>query len=128
MNHIVHAAEQLSRIRYLEVRAESPDRFDERAQERLAATMWSTGGCHSRYVADTATGPVDSGNWRGSMRGYRQRTRRLDPDDHHTTPPRSPNRPNDRIRRTGRPVGSGRVRLERNRHEHSHRRTAVQSL
>ncbi len=86
MNHIVHAAEHLSRIRYLEVRAESLDRFDERAQERLATTVWNTGGCHSWYVADTATGPVNTNNWPGSMRGYRQRTRRLDPNDYRTTP------------------------------------------
>ena len=86
MNHIMHAVEQLSRIRYLEVRAESLDRFDERAQERLATTVWNTGGCRSWYVADTATGPVNTNNWPGSMREYRRRTRRLDLNDYRTTP------------------------------------------
>ncbi|MFC9895031.1 flavin-containing monooxygenase [Nocardia sp. NPDC127579] len=86
MNYIVRAAEELTRTGYLEVNAESMDWFDESVQQRLATTVWNTGGCNSWYIARTAAGPANTNNWPGSMLGYRLRTRRIELDDYHTTP------------------------------------------
>ncbi|MFI1462154.1 flavin-containing monooxygenase [Nocardia carnea] len=86
MKYIVGAVEEISRVRYLDVRPDVLERFDSETRQRLAGTVWNTGGCHSWYVADTAAGPVNTNNWPGSMLGYRRRTRRFDADNYRTVP------------------------------------------
>ncbi|MGW5385352.1 flavin-containing monooxygenase [Nocardia sp. NPDC003963] len=82
MNYIVAAVDEIARVRCVDIRPEALDRFDTATRERLAGTVWNTGGCHSWYVADTAAGPLNTNNWPGSMLGYRRRTRRFDAENY----------------------------------------------
>ncbi|AHH19579.1 putative FAD-binding monooxygenase [Nocardia nova SH22a] len=86
MNYIVGAARQLRRTGYLEVHPRVLERFDDAVQQRLATTVWNTGGCNSWYLAKTAAGPANTNNWPGSMLGYRLRTRRIRMGDYRTVP------------------------------------------
>ncbi|MBO0852277.1 MAG: NAD(P)/FAD-dependent oxidoreductase [Nocardia sp.] len=90
MGYIVHAAQWIRRTGYLEVRPEAMVRFDDAIQNRLATTVWNTGGCNSWYIAKTTAGPANTNNWPGSMLGYRLRTRRLRGRDYRSRPPASP--------------------------------------
>ncbi|MFI5718592.1 flavin-containing monooxygenase [Nocardia sp. NPDC051750] len=86
MTYIVGAVDEISRVRYLDLRPEVLDGFGSATRERLARTVWNTGGCHSWYLADTAKGPLNTNNWPGSMREYRRRTRRFDVENYRTVP------------------------------------------
>ncbi|MGI5218459.1 flavin-containing monooxygenase [Nocardia sp. CA-290969] len=86
MKYIVAAVGEIQRVRYLDLRPEVLEEFDSETRQRLAGTVWNTGGCHSWYVADTAAGPLNTNNWPGSMLGYRRRTRRFDIENYRTVP------------------------------------------
>ncbi|WP_298183073.1 NAD(P)/FAD-dependent oxidoreductase [Saccharomonospora sp.] len=70
--------------RYLDVRAEAEQRWDDEVQSRLARSVWTR--CHSWYR--NAYGRVVS-NWPGRTSEYRRRTRRMDPADFHVVPAHS---------------------------------------
>jgi cation diffusion facilitator CzcD-associated flavoprotein CzcO len=58
-----------------EVRAEVQDAYNEEIQERLARTVWNTGGCASWYFDRTGRNSIQ---WPGFTFEYRRRTRHFD--------------------------------------------------
>ena len=58
-----------------EVRAEAQDAYNEEIQERLARTVWNTGGCGSWYFDRNGRNSIQ---WPGFTFEYRRRTRRFD--------------------------------------------------
>ncbi|MDG3010581.1 NAD(P)/FAD-dependent oxidoreductase [Rhodococcus sp. D2-41] len=63
--------------KYLDVRADVEQRFDDEMQQRLAGTAWAT--CTSWYRA--GSGRI-SANWPGLVSEYSRRTKRFDPADY----------------------------------------------
>ncbi len=63
-------------ITSVEVRAEDQRAYIARDRARLAATVWSVGGCRSFYQGADGVASV---NWPASTREYRRATRRFDP-------------------------------------------------
>ncbi len=64
---------------YLDLRAGEQRRFNRRLQQRLASTVWNTGGCNSWYL--DANGR-NSTLWPGFTVEYWLRTRRMNKDDY----------------------------------------------
>ncbi|HEV7847188.1 MAG TPA: NAD(P)/FAD-dependent oxidoreductase [Thermoleophilaceae bacterium] len=58
-----------------EVRPEAQAAYNEEVQERLATTVWNTGGCGSWYFDRTGRNSIQ---WPGFTFEYRRRTRRFD--------------------------------------------------
>jgi cation diffusion facilitator CzcD-associated flavoprotein CzcO len=58
-----------------EVRAEVQDAYNEELQERLAHTIWNTGGCGSWYFDGNGRNSIQ---WPGFTFEFRRRTRRFD--------------------------------------------------
>ena len=69
----------------LEVRREAQERYNARLQERLAKTVWMTGGCASWYVSESGKNTT---LWPGFTWEFRLRTRRFDRDAYATEPRR----------------------------------------
>lgn len=67
----------------IEVRADVQKRFNERLQQRLARTVWNTGGCNSWYLSKSGKNTVV---WPGFTWEYRLRTRRFDVESYQLTP------------------------------------------
>lgn len=65
-------------LRYLDVRADAHQQFDEHLRERMRRTVFSA-GCDSWYV--TADGH-STNNWPSSVLAYRRLTRSLDPAEY----------------------------------------------
>jgi cation diffusion facilitator CzcD-associated flavoprotein CzcO len=63
-----------ARIAVVDAKARVADAFNERLQERMRRTVWSTGGCTSWY--QTRTGLITT-LWPGTTLEYRLRTRRF---------------------------------------------------
>ncbi len=68
------------------VRPEVQDAYNDELQERLATTVWNTGGCSSWYL--DARGRNTS-LWPTFTFVFRRRTRRFDPADYVVQPPRA---------------------------------------
>lgn len=67
----------------MEVKSAVQATFVEELRERLADTVWQSGGCRSWYQdAKTGENPVI---WPGSVVGYRRRTRSVSPADYELT-------------------------------------------
>jgi cation diffusion facilitator CzcD-associated flavoprotein CzcO len=66
-----------------EVRAEAQDAYNEEIQERLARTVWNTGGCGSWYFDGTGRNSIQ---WPGFTFEYRRRTRRFDAPAYRLAP------------------------------------------
>ena len=64
------------RWKYVDVRTEAQDVFNQRLQTRLDRTVWNTGGCASWYRAANGKNVT---LWPGFTAEYRLRTRRFDP-------------------------------------------------
>ncbi|MFH8371578.1 flavin-containing monooxygenase [Streptomyces sp. NPDC018031] len=90
MAHVMQAVRLLGagRVRWLEVRADVQDAFNDEVQRRVRATVWDR-GCMSWYK--NAAGR-NTANWPGFTFAYRRRTRRLDLAHYHLgpQPPRRP--------------------------------------
>jgi cation diffusion facilitator CzcD-associated flavoprotein CzcO len=69
----------------LEVRREAQERYNARLQERLAKTVWMTGGCASWYVSQSGKNTT---LWPGFTWEFRLRTRRFDRDAYALEPRR----------------------------------------
>ena len=67
----------------LEVRADVQDAWNDQLQERLAGTVWDTGGCKSWYL--DANGR-DSVMWPDFTFNYRRRVSDFDPGDYRLEP------------------------------------------
>jgi hypothetical protein len=59
----------------LEVREESVERYDAEIQEKLAGSVWNTGGCASWYLDDMGRNSVI---WPGFTWPFKRRTLRFD--------------------------------------------------
>ncbi len=75
-----------------EVREDAQLRFNEQVQERLAGSVWNSGGCASWYMDVNGKNTVI---WPGSTWRFRRRLRHFDPSDYElrprtSTPPRIP--------------------------------------
>ncbi|GLY80149.1 flavin-containing monooxygenase [Actinoallomurus iriomotensis] len=76
-NYIVGCVRALTRARYIDVRADVQNAFNQALQRRFRHTVW-TSGCRSWYM--TAEGKMVN-NWPGHTFAYRRATRRPDPRD-----------------------------------------------
>ncbi|MCA9679593.1 MAG: NAD(P)/FAD-dependent oxidoreductase [Kofleriaceae bacterium] len=76
--YVMDALAQLRarRWKYVDVRPEAQDVFNQRLQTRLDRTVWNTGGCASWYRAANGKNVT---LWPGFTAEYRLRTRRFDP-------------------------------------------------
>jgi cation diffusion facilitator CzcD-associated flavoprotein CzcO len=63
----------------IDTRPESQAEFNVELQERLAKTVWATGGCVSWYLDEHGRNRT---LWPGSTFAFRRRTRRIDPAAH----------------------------------------------
>jgi len=66
-----------------EVRPGAQAAFNEELQERLATTVWNTGGCGSWYLDRNGRNSIQ---WPGFTFEYRRRTRRFDPEAYRLGP------------------------------------------
>jgi cation diffusion facilitator CzcD-associated flavoprotein CzcO len=71
----------------LEVRAEAQDAYNEEIQERLARTVWNTGGCGSWYFDANGRNSIQ---WPGHTFEFRRRTRRFDAASYRLAPAARP--------------------------------------
>jgi cation diffusion facilitator CzcD-associated flavoprotein CzcO len=67
----------------LEVRSEAQDAYNEEIQERLARTVWNTGGCGSWYFDRNGRNSIQ---WPGFTFEFRRRTRRFDAAAYRLSP------------------------------------------
>ena len=76
-SYILGAIQTLHRrkLKFLDVRRDVEVRYNQRLQERLAHTVWNTGGCQSWYLT---RGGKNTTAWPGFTFEYRLRTRRFD--------------------------------------------------
>jgi cation diffusion facilitator CzcD-associated flavoprotein CzcO len=77
MNYAIDALNTMSRdgLAELEVRTDAQADYNEELQERLARTVWNTGGCNSWYFDRNGRNSIQ---WPGSTFEYRRRTRSFD--------------------------------------------------
>ena len=77
MNYAIDALRNMRALgtTEFEVRAEAQAAYNEEIQERLAATVWNTGGCGSWYFDRNGRNSIQ---WPGFTFEYRRRTRRFD--------------------------------------------------
>jgi cation diffusion facilitator CzcD-associated flavoprotein CzcO len=59
-----------------EVKAQAHDAYNAEIQQRLARTVWATGGCNSWY--QSSSGRITT-LWPGSTVEFRRRTRKMNP-------------------------------------------------
>ena len=77
MNYVIDALRQMRALgtTEFEVRAEAQAAYNVEIQERLAHTVWNTGGCGSWYLDRNGRNSIQ---WPGFTFEYRRRTRRFD--------------------------------------------------
>jgi cation diffusion facilitator CzcD-associated flavoprotein CzcO len=77
MNYAIDALRQMRALgsTEFEVRPEAQAAYNEEIQERLAQTVWNTGGCGSWYFDRNGRNSIQ---WPGFSFEYRRRTRRFD--------------------------------------------------
>jgi hypothetical protein len=77
MNYAIDALRQMRALgtTEFEVRPEAQSAYNEEIQERLARTVWNTGGCGSWYFDRNGRNSIQ---WPGFTFEYRRRTRRFD--------------------------------------------------
>lgn len=66
-------------VKFLDLKPDVQQRYNERLQKQMAGTVWATGGCVSWY--QTASGK-NTTLWPGFTFRFRQLTRRLRPEDY----------------------------------------------
>jgi cation diffusion facilitator CzcD-associated flavoprotein CzcO len=74
-----------------EVRAGAQDAYNAEIQERLARTVWNTGGCGSWYLDGNGRNSIQ---WPGFTFEFRRRTRRFDAEAYRLAPPTTLNAAN----------------------------------
>ena len=70
----------------LDTRPEAQQRWAAGIARRMASSVWTTGGCTSWYLAADGRNPT---LWPGSVRGFRQATRRVSLDEYQLIQARS---------------------------------------
>jgi cation diffusion facilitator CzcD-associated flavoprotein CzcO len=70
----------------LDARPDAQRRWEAGITRRMASSVWTTGGCTSWYLAADGRNPT---LWPGSVRGFRQATRRVSLDEYQLIPARS---------------------------------------
>ena len=75
---VAQAVRRLAPGRWVDVRQEVQDAYDEQVQRRLASTVFAA-GCRSWYLTE---GGRNTQNWPGTTLEFRQRLRRLRPEDY----------------------------------------------
>ena len=68
-------------LKYVEVRRDVEERYNERLQKRLAHTVWNTGGCTSWYLTSSGKNTTV---WPGFTFEFRLKTRRFDVKNYET--------------------------------------------
>ncbi len=63
----------------LDTRPDAQQRWAAGIARRMASSVWTTGGCKSWYLAADGRNPT---LWPGSVRGFRQATRRVSLDEY----------------------------------------------
>jgi glycine/D-amino acid oxidase-like deaminating enzyme len=63
----------------LDVRPGAQRSWNDRVQQRMASSVWVTGGCQSWYLSAPGRNPTV---WPGSTLAFRRATRRLDPAEY----------------------------------------------
>jgi hypothetical protein len=66
-----------------DVRPEAQAAYNEEVQERLAGSVWNTGGCGSWYFDRNGRNSIQ---WPGFTFEYRRRTRRFDAESYRLAP------------------------------------------
>jgi cation diffusion facilitator CzcD-associated flavoprotein CzcO len=66
-----------------DVRPGAQAAYNEKLQERLAGTVWNTGGCSSWYLDRNGRNSIQ---WPGFTFEYRRRTKRFDPEAYRLSP------------------------------------------
>jgi len=81
LNYVLDALHTVDRHRAvaIDTRPEAQAEFNADLQDRLAPTVWSTGGCASWYLDASGRNRT---LWPGSTATFRRRTRRIDPAAH----------------------------------------------
>jgi cyclohexanone monooxygenase len=81
LGYVMDALKRMDRARIavVDTKARVADTFNERLQQRMRRTVWSTGGCTSWY--QTRSGLITT-LWPGTTLEYRLRTRRFRLADH----------------------------------------------
>ena len=81
LNYVLDALRTVDRHRAvaIDTRPEAQAEFNADLQDRLAPTVWSTGGCASWYLDASGRNRT---LWPGSTATFRRRTRRIDPAAH----------------------------------------------
>lgn len=89
IHYVLEALELMHRCGLLtvEVRADVQRAWNEGLQQRLADTVWDSGGCSSWYLDSQGR---DSIMWPDFTFRYRRRTRELDPADYRLEPTSAP--------------------------------------
>ncbi len=70
-------------LKFVDVRSDVEDRYNERIQKRLARTVWNAGGCVSWYLTHSGKNTV---SWPGFTFEFRLRMRRSDADHYELAP------------------------------------------
>jgi hypothetical protein len=70
----------------LDARAQAQQRWCADIERRMGRTVWATGGCVSWYLNAAGRNPT---LWPGSIREFRQATRRVDLSEYQILPARS---------------------------------------
>ena len=71
----------------LDARAEAQQRWSAHIEQRMASTVWSTGGCVSWYLNAAGRNPT---LWPGSIRQFRRATQRVDLSEYDVIPATAP--------------------------------------
>ena len=80
IGHVMAALEAMRRgVRVFDVRPEVQERWNAEMQDRLAGSVWNTGGCSSWYLDRKGRNTVQ---WPGFTFSFRRRAARFDPADY----------------------------------------------
>jgi cation diffusion facilitator CzcD-associated flavoprotein CzcO len=71
------------RLKYVDVRQDVEDRYNDELQKRLAGTVWNSGGCASWYLSHTGRNTV---TWPGFTFEFRHQMRRFDAESYVLAP------------------------------------------
>lgn len=71
------------RLKYVDVRRDVEDRYNDELQKRLAGTVWNRGGCASWYLSHTGRNTV---TWPGFTFEFRLKMRRFDAESYVLAP------------------------------------------
>ena len=75
------------RLKYVDVRPDVEDDYNERLQKRLSRTVWNTGGCQSWYLTRSGKNTI---SWPGFTFEYRLKLRRFDAANYQLAPRSEP--------------------------------------